>query len=634
MSVRSKARTLAILLAVLALPMQGRASFDPTDPPAGAHTQTEGPRYWVGEIEVRYAEDHPLHPPVDLVRSGQYALGQTSDGFVGARRGGDNYWFVMSDLGIEGAEPVYATGVRDLCEQIVGELGQRGLIGVYVAPDPAQIDPDTGADLRGDDTLLSLVIHTGRVRAVRTFTAGQAAAPGAAAIASESPGYEQIAERSPLQPVGAGDPLAKPKLDAYVATLNRLPGRVVDVVITPTLTPGVVNLDYLVSEDKPWTISSSISNTGTQQTGYSRQRFSYANYQLTGRDDVLLLDYLTGNFDEVNAVLGSYETSLPFSYDLRARATGSFSEYAADQFGQNDAFTGEQYEIGGTLIASLVRRPGLFLDTSLGARWMQIDVTNFSTDASMPFFVPELALALERVRSTSRVIGRLGLEQSVPAIAGTNSNDIDEFSQAGRSDVDESWRLISLDVRGSFFLRPWLRSVPVRAGRALRPRELVHELAWRLGGQYSLGTRLIPQVEGVLGGPGTVRGYPQAIASGDSLLGGSVEYRFHLPLALSAVVPWDLPLIGEFRPAPDSFQRLPDWDFVIATFFDYGRTWNENAVPGEEDATLASLGLGLEVVVRQNFSVRFDYGFALSDVDSADVESGHTEANFAATVRY
>ncbi|MGH9885922.1 MAG: hypothetical protein ACREBE_10360, partial [bacterium] len=193
---------------------------------------------------------------------------------------------------------------------------------------------------------------------------------------------------------------------------------------------------------------------------------------------------------------------------------------------------------------------------------------------------------------------------------------------------------LSLDVRGSFFLVPLLRGIPVRVGRQLRPRELSQEIAWRFGGQYSLGTRLIPQAEGVLGGPGTVRGYPQSIVAGDSLAMGSVEYRFHVPLSLVALEPWHLPLVGEFRPGPDSNHRLPDWDFVIAPFFDYGRTWNDKAVAGEEDATLASLGIGLEVVLRQNFSVRFDYGFALSDVDSADVKSGDTEANFAATVRY
>ena len=186
MSVRSVARALLIvlLLAVVATPLPSRASFDPMAPPAGEHTQTEGPRYWVSEIEIRFAEDHPLHPPVDLVRSGQYALGQASDGYVGARRGGENYWFELRALGAQNAAPVYATGVRDLCEQIVGELGQRGLIGVYVAPDPAQIDPDTGADLRGDVTTLTLVIHTGRVRSVRTFTAADSG-PGAAPVDRE-----------------------------------------------------------------------------------------------------------------------------------------------------------------------------------------------------------------------------------------------------------------------------------------------------------------------------------------------------------------------------------------------------------------------------------------------------------------
>jgi hypothetical protein len=263
---------------------------------------------------------------------------------------------------------------------------------------------------------------------------------------------------------------------------------------------------------------------------------------------------------------------------------------------------------------------------------MHIDVTNFSTDASMPFFVPALALSLERVRSTSRVFARLGFEQSLPFVAGTSSSDIDDFSAAGRSDVDDSWRLLSLDLRGSFFLRPWLRGVPVRAGTAAPARARARV---RVAGRrpHALGTRLIPQAEGVLGGPGTVRGYPMYIVAGDCC-SAAASGTASTPLSLVALEPWQPPLIGEFRPGPDSYHRLPDWDFVIATFFDYGQTWNENKVPGEEDATLASLGIGLEVVLRQNFSVRLDYGFALSDVDSAEVESGDTEANFSATVRY
>ena len=134
---------------------------------------------------VGYANEHPLQPPIDLMRDAPYALGRASDGYVGARRGGNNVWFQLGELGAADAVPVYATGLQDLCEQVVGELGERGLIGVYVAPPPNEIDPDTGADLRPEgSTDLHLVVHTGRVQGVRTFAA-PALAGGAAASAGD-----------------------------------------------------------------------------------------------------------------------------------------------------------------------------------------------------------------------------------------------------------------------------------------------------------------------------------------------------------------------------------------------------------------------------------------------------------------
>ncbi len=641
MSVRSAARMLAALLAIWTAAAPARAGLDTADPPTGSFNSTEGPRYWISLVDVRYAQEHPLQPPIDLIRRAQYALGRASDGYVGARRGGDNDWFELDQLGADGPLPVYASGLRDLCEQIVAELGDRGLIGVFVAPEPSQIDPQSGADLRPEGEMeLTLVVHTGRVRAVRTFaTNGQGGLPSVGAAPSEEPNHEEIASRSPLQPVGAGDPLAKPELDAYVAALNRHPGRIVDVVITPTLTPGIVNLDYVVEEDRPWMLTSSYSDSGTTSTGHGRQRFGYANYQLTGHDDVLVVDYLTHNFDDVNALLGSYEANLPvdvpFANALRGQVTSSWSQYRADEFGQNDAFKGDQWDVGAALVANLLRRSDLFVDTSLGARWMNIDVTNFDTfGADMPFFVPELALTVERLRPESRMAARLGYQQNVPAVSGTDGDDIDEFSDATRLDLDSNWRMVTLDLRGTFLLRPLFQPPTLRRIRPLRPRDLVHEIAWRLGGQYSLGTRLIPQVEGVLGGMGTVRGYPNSIASGDSMLGGSVEYRFHVPLALRVANTWNLPLVGAFRPTADTSYRMPDWDFVIAPFFDYGQVWNERRLAGEENATMASLGLGFEIVVRRNFSVRLDYGIALSEVESENIDPGDGETHFNATVRY
>ena len=665
MRVRSGVRALTALAALsLAVCLAGdaRASFDPSDPPSGEHTQTDGPRYWVGKVHLSYANEHPLQPPIGLLTNADYALGRASDGYVGARRGGKNVWFHLSELGATEPVPLYATGLQDLCEQIVSQLGERGLIGVYVAPSPADIDSETGGDVRQSGvTDLHLVVHTGRVQAVRTFRAPELAVAAPTAVAQPSD-REEIAERSPLQPVGAGDPLAKDKLDEYLAGLNRHPGRMVDVVVTPTLTPGVVNLDYLVEEDRPWTVSTDFSNTGVEATGEDRQHFGFADYQLTGNDDVLLLDYVTSGFSDSHAVNASYEARMPFRFlgGTRWRLGGNWSTYTAADFATfsvsgdpnapaNDPnaqtqtvvdkieFSGTSWEVNGGLIQSLVTEPGFFLDGYLGARWMEVSVVNideaFGGD-QMPFFVPSVGLTLDRAWNTARMRGRFGYEQSLPGVAGTSKQDLIDFSNAGRANLDENWRMLQLDLGGSFFLQPWFHGTRFFYPRALRPREMTHELAWRFGGQTSLGTRLIPQVEGVLGGAATVRGYPQSIASGDSFVNGSVEYRYHIPLGLHTLDPLRVPVIGTFRVGPDSSLRLPDWDLVLAVFGDYGQVFNEQRVPGEVDSDLASLGVGFEVVVRRNLAVRLDYGFALLDVPTSGVQAGDGEFHFSALVRY
>ncbi|MFI5316732.1 MAG: ShlB/FhaC/HecB family hemolysin secretion/activation protein [Myxococcota bacterium] len=638
MRVRRLARAASLLAVTALFAAPARASFNPTDPPAGDHTQSDGPRYWIGRVYLAYANEHPLQPPIALLVGADYALGQASDGYVGARRGGKNVWFHLGELGVTEPVPVYATGLQDLCEQIVEQLGERGMMGVYVAPSPADIDADTGGDVRPQgSTELHLVVHTGRVQAVRTFRAPELLAAAAPAADQESDDRESIAARSPLQPVGAGDPLDKNKLDAYLADLNRLPGRMVDAVLTPTLTPGVVNLDYLVAEDRPWTISSDYSNTGTDSTGKNRQHFAFANYQLTGRDDSLLVDYTTSDFANTNSVSGSYEGRMPFLDGTRWRVGGDWSEYSSDQFGAAIKFSGTQWDVNGTLLQRLIAEPGFFVDAYFGTRWMNVDFVNIDTSfghPSMPFFVPALGVTLDRSWSTTRLHARLGFEQSVPAIAGTSSSDMQAFSDGTRADLDSNWRILSLDLGGSVYLQPWFHGTRFYDVRALRPREMTQELAWRFSGQSSLGTRVIPQVEGVLGGAATVRGYPQSVVSGDSFVNSSLEYRYHIPLALRGLAPLQVPWLGPFRLAPDDSLRMPDWDLVLCTFADYGRVMNANEVLGEHNDSLASLGVGVEIIVRRNFSLRLDYGFALLEIPQANVSVGNGEAHFAALMRY
>jgi hemolysin activation/secretion protein len=69
-------------------------------------------------------------------------------------------------------------------------------------------------------------------------------------------------------------------------------------------------------------------------------------------------------------------------------------------------------------------------------------------------------------------------------------------------------------------------------------------------------------------------------------------------------------------------------------FGDYGKVFNEQKVTGEHNDPLASLGVGFEVIVRRNFSLRLDYGVALLGVDTANVNSGDGELHLSALVRY
>jgi hemolysin activation/secretion protein len=95
-------------------------------------------------------------------------------------------------------------------------------------------------------------------------------------------------------------------------------------------------------------------------------------------------------------------------------------------------------------------------------------------------------------------------------------------------------------------------------------------------------------------------------------------------------VPW----LGIFRPGPDASLRMPDWDLVLCAFGDYGQVWNQSKVLGEFNDNLGSLGVGFEVIVRRNFSVRLDYGIALIEVPQANVNTGDGELHFSALLRY
>ncbi len=624
---------LLLCMGLASVPMRASAAVDALQ--GGQYAATQGPRYWVGDFKLEYAEPHSQHPPIEELMSAEYGLGVAADGYVGPRRGGNNFWFTLADPVESDAVPIYASGIREIAEQITNELNTRGLIGVYVAPHEEDVDPETGRDLRpAGRTALRLVIWTGRVRQIRTFATG-ARFGGEGAV--DNSDHDRIIDDSPIGTTSGdteADLLNKMKLDSYVAHLNRYPGRHVDVVITPTRSPGEVYVDYVIEEDRPWSVYANVSNTGTSSTGDNRQRLGFSHYQLTGNDDILRLDYITsGGFsNEVQGYFGSYELALPFMERTRARVFAGSSEYTADQVGfPGDFFSGATQQFG-VMVTKNVRQVGnSFLDVFGGARWMNVEVTNLGFTGETPFMIPEAGVAYERRELASNLRARVGVETSVPSLAGT---DDEEFSVWGRTDLDDSWFLANWSADWSIFLEPYFNDRRPLRRHSPRTSELAHELLLATSGQYAFGHRLIPQAQQALGGANSVRGYSQSIVAGDSVITVKVEYRYHVPMGFTPRAPTQLPFIGAFHTGPHQRYRRPDWDLILKTFMDYGQTFVSDSLAGENDESLLGIGLGAELIVRRNLSLKLDFGLALQDSENKQGQSGDSESHFSATVRY
>ncbi|MBL9031139.1 MAG: ShlB/FhaC/HecB family hemolysin secretion/activation protein [Phycisphaerae bacterium] len=619
----------------------------PPPPPAAAAPIEDGPSFEVSSIRLRYVTDAPGRASIEDLGRLLIRLGVKDGVYVAPRDGIEVQELRIDEMrGPQRASRRFAvSAINAVASAVVSELNRSGVIGVLVVPSPDQIDANTLQDLRGSgDTTLTLDIWTRTVRQVRSLGAGErwsGSAPRGDAPSLDtrvdSPAHKRIRENSPLQPATAdqpGDLLRKDALDAYLFRLNRHPGRRVDASVSSTDVPGEVTLDYIVTENKPWTIYAQVSNTGTRQTNPWRERFGFVHNQLTGRDDTLALDFVTASFDQTNGISGSYEAPVLASQTWRFRLFGSWSEYKASDVGRaSESFSGDSYQYGGELIANVFQRRQLFVDLFGGARWQNVSVTNdlVNLTGDENFLIPYIGVRIARDTFKASTSAEARVEASWAGVAGTNSADLNSL---GRLFADDDWTVFKWDVSQSFYLEPLLM------GRAWedpstpeRKATLAHEVAISFRGQHAFGSRLIPQEEYTIGGQYTVRGYPESIVAGDNAVLASAEYRFHWPRTWTAKDPATTPFMGKpFRWSPESRYGRPDWDLIFRGFLDVGWVGNSDRQTFEKDETLVGTGVGVEFQFRRNLGVRLDWGVALQD--ASDYSAGRDRFHLVATLLY
>lgn len=610
----------------------------------------DGAAYPVSRFLLEYRSDHPQHPPLADVSRARVVLGATADGFVRWREGLPRVEVRLDEVR-EGAGAVFRrSGIESVAEAVVREMASRGIIGVVIDVHPEDADWDKDEDKRGGARPeFRLIMQTFKVGEVRSVASGDRLkskidADPASRVNNPDPVQTRVRTQSPL---GKDDLLNKDELDGYVARLNRHPGRRVDVALSPGDAGERVVLDYLVAEGKPWSLYAQLSNTGTKSTSEWRQRFGFIHNQLTGHDDILRVDYTTAGFDASHALLVSYD--FPILSDMvRLRTYGSYTEFTASDVGaQGLDFNGRTWTLAGEVVGTVWQRRASFIDVYAGVRWKseQVETPSSFVPGDENFWFPYAGVRYERITEESTSVLDMGIEAQWEALSGLDSENLQDL---GRPSVNDSWEVFKFNAEHTFYVEPLLNPRGFRGDpTAEGPKTLAHEVSLSLRGQYAFGYRVVASEQEVAGGLFTVRGYPESVVAGDTMVIGSVEYRLHVPRMLGAsakagvLAGREVGLFGpDFRWQPQQDFGRADWDFIVRGFLDAARSKNNTAEnTTDQNDTLVGVGLGMELQYKRNVTLRMDWGMALTDVESSTegeflTEAGDNRFHFLFTVLY
>ena len=605
--------------------------------------KTSDPCYEVSSFRFVYDNPHPDQIPIFELLNIPIELGIGEAGYT-APVNSDSCWVTLSEFSEEDlcAETVqrdrcfggygssrkaacpnfHKSALQTICAGLLKYFNREGMSGVSIQISPQEITPE-GSDRRRGCRSLTIHIRMAVVGEVGAYRIDEDCLEKQRKESDSRLSY--IVAHSPMQPHVAGDGIAddlfsKDRLDSYLSFLNRHPNRRVDARIYPLNQDNRVGIDYLVSENKPWRVFFDVGNTGNHVTGLWQETFGILHTQLSGVDDVLRFDWTTDSFHSYYTFVGSYDRPILAWPRARWKLFGMFNRYAASDLGFPDKiFTGTQGVVDLTFRQTAAQKGSFFFDFLQGLRYYNIHVTNKIAEnvkGANQFAAPVFGFQMEQVKPLWRFFFKFeGLTSPNEFLAGSR----DEIDRLGRLDTSKGWTILSANFLTGFYMND---------------RRPVHEFVFLGGGQYAFNYRLIPQLKFVVGGFNTVRGYPEAINSGDSAFVFRAEYLFHLPPFFNPSPHCKTTLFGkQFRKVPEYPGGRADWDFILRMFVDGARSVDNDAFPVlEENSTLLSTGLGAEIDLWQNFMIRCDWGITLQEAVKTDM--GHSIVYLNSTIAY
>jgi hemolysin activation/secretion protein len=386
-----------------------------------------------------------------------------------------------------------------------------------------------------------------------------------------------------LQP---GDPVDSDKLTDDLNWVNANPFRQVDVSFKPGTKLELTDVELNVNDRIPLRPYVGYEDSGTRFTGEDRFLAGFNWGNVFGLDQQLNYQYATdAKFDLVHANAASYLIPLPWRHTLMFY--GSYVQGRADF----------------SSIGNPTSSEGRSWQTSVRYSIPLRHIMNYRHEISAGFDFKESNNSLQAggnvvLQNSDTDIAQYVAEYSglVPDRFGQTSVGAEFYYSPGHmtpDNTDTAFNLLRTDAKASYmYARLNLE----------RDTALPVGFTWILKGWYQASNqRLLPSEEFALGGYSTIRGYDERVISGDD--GWVVNNELRTP-------PFSLLNFVRIHDMPDQLQFLG--------FFDCGAESVIDANPSDgtdPNKTLYSIGAGLRYTIAANFSLRFDYGFPLTQKD-------------------
>ena len=508
----------------------------------------------LGEAELKISSFDSAIPLAQLIKSNS-----------------ETFYLTIEDLHLIAEVPM----------QYLKSLGYEGIV---VFPDPNQIDPVSGKDLRdGSKESLRILIWVSRLQGVQVKNDG--------IDKNQSIRINSILSNDLIFGEHARKPI-KNELMRYWKRFGKSPSRSLQIVLSPGDEPGEV-LSVLklrpVDSQKLFLYG---SNSGTDVTGKWMLGMSYMNNQVTGADDQMSISYSSSDTLEVQSFSLSYEKPIVYPDLIKTGINLGYSSYDSSSFAVTQfSFKGETKSID--LFTKWHPLETEFSNHSFsfeaGFRGEQTTASNslVSGEADATIIMPKLSVQLNTKGKYLRTESKLSIYGNIHSI------NQESQSLLGGVKAEDRFARVTIKHFESFKIGKWLEDQFSKSfSDSLRNHLIITRFQSSLGLQNK---RYLPQHQFIVGGTGSVRGYPESPIAGDKGYFISLEYRVPLP--------------------PIKFtDGVTQIKGTLIPFCDWGETFVNDPLYYERDHSILGAGVGLELNFPFGATARIDVAKPLKEI--------------------